>query len=64
MPPLQLQLDLWQELQVAEQFPEQTDVLKLCIGMERAIAVTYEELASLIGTSRVTVTRLLGQFKQ
>jgi len=40
MPPLQLELDLWQELQAAEQSPEQTDVLKLCRGMERAIAVT------------------------
>jgi len=40
MPPLQLQLDLWQELQAAEQSPEQTDVVQLCIGMERAIAVT------------------------
>jgi len=40
MPPLQLELDLWQQLQAAEQSPEQTDVLMLCSGMERAISAT------------------------
>jgi hypothetical protein len=40
MTSIQLQLDLWQELQAAEQAPEQTDVLKLCKGMEAAIATT------------------------
>lgn len=40
MSAIQLELDLWQELQLAEQSPEQTDVVKLCKGMEAAISAT------------------------
>jgi len=40
MSAIQLELDLWQQLQAAEQSPEQTDVVRLCIGMEAVISVT------------------------
>jgi CRP/FNR family transcriptional regulator len=32
--------------------------------MRFAMALTHEELANLIGTSRETVTRVLGRFKK
>ena len=38
MTPTQLELDLWQELREAELAPERSEPLRLCQGLEQAIA--------------------------
>ena len=58
---LQLELDLWQQLEEAENFPEETDVVQLCLGLEALMTqVPIEQQLATAASALLQIVEIFG----
>ncbi|MGB7415507.1 MAG: hypothetical protein WA902_14970 [Thermosynechococcaceae cyanobacterium] len=59
---LQLELDLWQQLAVAEEYPEQTNVEQLCLGLDLMLTqVSPKQQLEMAGKAFLQIAEVFGR---
>lgn len=59
---VQLELDLWQQLAVAEEYPEQTNVEQLCLGLDLMLTqVSPKQQLEMAGTAFLQISEVFSR---